>query len=135
VTTNTGWVRGGTDHDTAECAVATVRPWWRQRGVKTSPAATAWLRIADGGGSQGVRPRLWTTALQRLATETGRRLSVCYLPPGTSPWTKIAHPLCASITQHGRGRSRISPEVLVHLIGNTPTHMGRHLDAALATHR
>jgi Rhodopirellula transposase DDE domain len=34
VTTNTGGVSVGTDHDTAEFAVETVRQWWRQMGVR-----------------------------------------------------------------------------------------------------
>jgi len=135
VTTNTGWVSVGTDHDTAECAVETVRQWWRQMGVSTYPAATALLIIADGGGSNGVRSRLWKTELQQLSTETGLRLSVCHLPPGTSKWNKIEHHLFAYITQHWRGRSLISHEVIVNLIGNTTTQTGLHIDAALETHR
>lgn len=64
VTANRGWVTVGTDHDTAEFAVETVRHWWQQMGVMTYPGATDLLIIADGGGSNGSRPRLWKT--QRL---------------------------------------------------------------------
>jgi len=95
VTTNTGWVSVGTDHDTAEFAVETVRQWWLQMGVRTYPTATALLIIADGGGSNGVRARLWKTELQRLATETELRISVCHLPPGTRKWNKIEHHMFA----------------------------------------
>jgi transposase len=54
VTTNTGWVTVGTDHDTAEFAVETVRHWWQQMGVVTYPQASELLIIADGGGSNNV---------------------------------------------------------------------------------
>lgn len=30
--TNTGWVNAGTDHDTAEFAVESIRCWWQRRG-------------------------------------------------------------------------------------------------------
>lgn len=131
VTTNTGWVSVGTDHDTAEFAVETVRQWWRQMGVSTYPAATDLLIIADGGGSNGTRPRLWKTELQRLATETGLRISVCHVPPGTSKWNKIEHRMFAYITQNWRGRPLISHEVIVNLIGNTTTQTGLHIHAVL----
>jgi hypothetical protein len=131
VTTNTGWVSVGTDHDTAEFAVETVRQWWRQMGTSTYPAATDLLIIADGGGSNGTRLRLWKTELQRLATETGLRISVCHLPRGTSKWDKIEHRMFAYITQNWRGRPLISHEVIVNLIGNTTTQTGLHIQAAL----
>ena len=100
VTMNTGWVTVGTDHDTAEFAVATLRHWWRHMGEPTYPAATELLIIADGGGSNGSRVRLWKIQLQQLADETGLRISVSHLPPGTSKWNKIEHRMFAYITQN-----------------------------------
>ena len=41
----------------------------------TTPA-TRLLITADGGGSNGSRCRLWKVELQRLANETGLRISV-----------------------------------------------------------
>lgn len=32
---NQGWVSVGTDHDTAEFAVETIRRWWQQMGAPT----------------------------------------------------------------------------------------------------
>jgi predicted dienelactone hydrolase len=98
VTANTGWVRVGLDHGTAEFAVATLRRWWEQRGMEAYPQATPVLVIADGGGSNGTRTRLWKAELQRLADETQLHISVCHLPPGTSKWNKIEHRLFAYIT-------------------------------------
>ena len=135
VTTNTGWVSVGRDHDTAEFAVATLQQWWRQMGVSTYPEATELLIIADGGGSNGVRIRLWKTELQRLADETGLRIAVCHLPPGTSKWNKIEHRMFAYITQNWRGRPLVSHEVVVNLIGNTTTQTGLHIRAALDPNR
>jgi hypothetical protein len=133
VTANSGWVTVGIDHDTAEFAVETVRHWWQQMGVMSYSNASELLIIADGGGSNGSRTRLWKTQLQQLANETQLRISVCHLPPGTSKWNKIEHRMFAYITQNWRGRPLTSHEVIVNLIGNTATQTGLHIHAELDT--
>lgn len=134
VTANSGWVTVGTDHDTAEFAVETVRHWWQQMGLMSYPKAAELLIIADGGGSNGYRIRLWKTQLQQLADETQLRISVCHLPPGTSKWNKIEHRMFAHITRNWRGRPLTSHEVIVNLIGKTATQAGLHIHAELNTH-
>jgi Rhodopirellula transposase DDE domain len=131
VTANTGWVSVGTDHDTAAFAVETLRRWWQQMGASTYPAATELLVIADGGGSNGSRTRLWKAELQGLADELGMRIAVCHLPPGTSKWNKIEHRMFAYITQNWRGKPLVSHEVIVNLIGSTTTNTGLTSRAAL----
>ena len=128
---NEGWVSVGTDHDTAEFAVATLGQWWRQMGAPTYPGATELLITADGGGSNSSRGRLWKVALQRFADETGLRITVCHFPPGTSKWNKIEHRLFSHITQNWRGRPLVSHEVVVNLIENTTTRTGLRVQAAL----
>ena len=128
---NQGWVSVGTDHDTAEFAVATVRRWWEQMGAPKYPDATELLIMADGGGSNGNRSRLWKVALQQFADETGLRVSVCHFPPGTSKWNKIEHRMFSHITQNWRGRPLVSHEVVVSLIGSTTTRAGLQIRAAL----
>jgi hypothetical protein len=128
---NQGWVSVGTDHDTAEFAVATIRRWWQQMGAPSYPGATDLLITADGGGSNSSRSRLWKVALQRFADETGLRVTVCHFPPGTSKWNKIEHRLFAHITQNWRGRPLVSHDVVVNLIGSTTTQTGLSVRAAL----
>ena len=135
VTANTGWVSVGTDHDTAAFAVETLRRWWHQMGASTYPEATELLVIADGGGSNGSRTRLWKAELQGLADELAMRIAVCHLPPGTSKWNKIEHRMFAYITQNWRGKPLISHEVIVNLIGSTTTKSGLRIRAALDTGR
>ena len=60
--------------------------------------------MADGGGSNGSRVRLWKRELQRLADEIGLAITVCHYPPGTSKWNKIEHRLFCHITQNWRGK-------------------------------
>jgi Rhodopirellula transposase DDE domain len=129
VAANQGWVSVGIDHDTAAFAVASIRQWWERMGQSTYPVATELLITADGGGSNGSRTRLWKTELQRLADETGLRISVCHFPPGTSKWNTIEHRLFCHITQNWRGRPLVSLEVIVNLIGSTTTRAGLQVQA------
>jgi len=133
-TTNTGWVSVGIDHDTAEFAVETMRRWWRYMGSQVYPRAKRLLITADGG-SNGRRGRLWKVALQRLADESGLRISVCHFPPGTSKWNKIEHRMFCHITENWRGRPLVSREVVVNLIGHTTTKTGLTIQSELDEHR
>jgi hypothetical protein len=128
---NVGWVSVGTDHDTAEFAVESIRRWWRNMGRRTYPDATSLLITADGGGSNASRSRLWKVELQSLANETGMAISVCHLPPGTSKWNKIEHRMFSHISQNWRGRPLVSHEAVVNLIANTTTTTGLRIRARL----
>ena len=131
LTRNNGWVSVGTDHDTAEFAVQSIRQWWRQMGRRTYPRAKELLITADGGGSNGSRVRLWKVGLGRLAEELGMKISVCHLPPGTSKWNKIEHRMFSYITKNWRGRPLETIEVIVNLIAHTTTASGLKIKAAL----
>jgi len=128
---NEGWVNVGTDHDTPEFAVASIRRWWQQMGRKSFPAASKLLVMADAGGSNGYRPRLWKSEIQRLADEIGLTIEVCHFPPGTSKWNKIEHRMFCHITKNWRGRPLVSEETVVQLIGATTTSKGLRIKAAM----
>lgn len=130
----TGWVSVGTDHDTAEFAVETLRRWWDKMGRPRYPEATELLVTADGGGGNGSRVRLWKVALRRLADPTGLRISVCHFPPGTRKWNKIEHRLFSHISMNWRGKPLFSHEVVVNLIAGTTTRTGLKIEAKLDTH-
>ena len=66
---NNGFVNVGIDHEAAEFAVESIRRWWKHCGKGLYPQAHALLITADGGGSNGVRNKLWKKALQTLATQ------------------------------------------------------------------
>jgi Rhodopirellula transposase DDE domain len=128
---NNGWVSVGTDHDTAEFAVESIRRWWNKMGRSRYPEAYKLLITADGGGSNGYRVRLWKIALQRFSNETGLSISVCHFPPGTSKWNKIEHRMFSYISMNWRGKPLISHETIVNLIGNTTTRTGLSINAEL----
>jgi hypothetical protein len=80
---NHGFVNVGTDHDTGEFAVASIRGWWRHEGRRLYPRARRILITAYAGGSNGWRLRLWKLELQTFADQTGLHVEVCHFPPGT----------------------------------------------------
>lgn len=130
-TLNVGWVSVGTDHDTSEFAVESIRRWWRKMGNIRYPHADNLLVTADCGGSNGYRVRLWKVALQKLSNETGLKISVCHFPPGTSKWNKIEHRLFCHISMNWRGKPLVSHDVVVNLIGNTTTREGLTVQAEI----
>ena len=131
IAANEGWVSVGIDHDTAEFAAESIRCWWREMGCLRYSKATRLLITADGGGSNGVRVRLWKKVLQALATGLGLEIHVCHFPPGTSKWNKIEHRMFCRITQNWRGRPLMSRQVVVNLIGQTTTKTGLKIKAAV----
>jgi hypothetical protein len=133
VTHHGGWVSVGVDHGTAEFAVASIKRWWYHMGRMVYPKAEELLIIANGGGSNGRRTRLWERELQQLANETGLKVAVSHFPPGTSKWNEIEHRMFASITQNWRGRPLLTHEVIVNLIGSTTTRSGLRIKAELDT--
>ena len=130
---NQGWVSVGTDHDTAEFAVESVRRWWKKMGSLLYPGTSCLLITADGGGSNGYRLRLWKVALQQLANETGLSIWTCHFPPGTSKWNKIEHRMFSHISMNWRGKPLVSHEVIVNLITGTSTRKGLKIEAELDT--
>ena len=128
---NEGFVTVGSDGDTAEFAVASIRAWWNEVGSVAYPDATRLLITADCGGSNGYRTRLWKVELSKLAAETGLEITVCHFPPGTSKWNRIEHRLFSAISMNWRGRPLTSHQVIVDLIANTTTRTGLTVRARL----
>ncbi len=121
---NPGWVSVGIDHDTAAFAVQTIRRWWQDVGRQRYPNAKRLVITADGGGSNGVRVRLWKRELQSLANELGISIEVHHLPPGTSKWNKIEHRLFSFISMNWRAMPLVSYRVMIDLISATTTETG-----------
>jgi len=128
---NQGWVSVGIDQDTAEFAVDSILAWWKHMGSKAYPKATRLMIMADGGGSNASRSRLWKAGLQRLANITGLQLDVSHFPPGTSKWNKIEHRMFSFITQNWRATPLVSYQTIIQLISNTKTNAGLKIKAML----
>jgi hypothetical protein len=124
IAANHGWVSVGVDADTGAFAVESIRRWWHKLGKARYPSATCLTITADCGGSNGPQVKLWKRELQCFANETGLKVTVAHLPPGTSKWNKIEHRLFAFITMNWRGKPLVGHQVIVQLIGSTSTETG-----------
>jgi Rhodopirellula transposase DDE domain len=124
IAANHGWVSIGIDADTGAFAVESIRRWWYRLGQARYPHAKRLTITADCGGSNGPQVRLWKRELQRFANQTGLKLTVTHLPPGTSKWNRIEHRLFAFISMNWRGKPLVSHQVIVQLIGSTTTETG-----------
>jgi hypothetical protein len=131
VAQNRGFVNVGSSHDTPDFAVESIRVWWEHEGRGRYPMADSLLVLADSGGSNSARSRLWKVRLQELADALHIPITVCHLPPGTSKWNKIEHRLFAYISIHWRGRPLVDFETIVSLIGATSTTTGLKVTARL----
>src|SRR5487761_10456 len=119
-----GFVNVGIDHDTAAFAVESIRRWWKKYGKKLYPRATGILITADGGGSNGVRNRLFKRELQKLVNEIHIPITLCHYPPATSKWNVIEHQLFSFISINWRAKSLTSLAVVLELISHTQTLSG-----------
>ena len=133
VTASTGWVNVGTGAGTGQFAVESIRRWWKTVGEPAYPHARRLLIIADSGGSNGSRLRLWKTELAAFAGQAGLEISVLHLPPGTSKWNRIEHRLFSHISMNWRGRPLESNEVIIETISAVTTSTGLRVQAQLDT--
>ena len=130
---NIGFVNVGVDHDTASFAVESIKRWWNTVGKVLYTDSQELLITSDGGGSNGVRNRLWKKELQKLSNETRLAITVTHLPPATSKWNKIEHRLFSYISINWRARPLISLETIVELLSSTTTEQGLTVTATIDT--
>lgn len=129
---NQGYVAVGQSADTPEFAVDAIVRWWHSIGSRRYPNAPELLILADGGGSNGYRPRLWKQQLQeKLADAFGLAVTVCHYPLGASKWNPIEHRLFSEITKTWAGTPLASFDLMLHCIRDTHTQTGLHVEAEL----
>jgi DDE family transposase len=127
---NQGHVIVGTSADTPQFAAEAVARWWARIGCHRYPRAGALLLLADSGGSNGHRPRLWKTSLQELlADRYGLVVNVCHYPTGASKWNPVEHRLFGPISTNWAGVPLQSPEVLLGLLRGTTSKTGLRVTA------
>ncbi|OWK38183.1 hypothetical protein FRUB_04381 [Fimbriiglobus ruber] len=86
-----GYVYVGESADTPEFAVDAIVSWWKSHGRRRFPDATKLLILADSGGSNGCRPRMWKRQLQeRLADAFNLEVTVCHYPAVAPSGTRLS---------------------------------------------
>jgi len=129
---NHGYVYVGQSADTPQFAVEVIARWWREFGQALSPNADKILILADAGGSNGCRPRLWKQQLQeQLADQLGLEVTVCHYPTGASKWNPIEHRLFGPISLNWAGKPLETFEFMLACIRGTDTDTGLQVNAFL----
>jgi len=128
---NQGNIYVGTSHDTPAFAVRCITEWWKKAGPKHWPHAPRLLILADCGGSNSSRSRVWKYRLQNLCNLLNIHITICHYPPGSSKWNPIEHRLFAEISKNWAGQPLISYEKIMNYIRTTKTKTGLCVGASL----
>jgi hypothetical protein len=129
---NLGYVYVGTSADTPQFAVEAIAAWWQSEGQFQFPGKKKLLILADCGGSNGYRLRLWKKLLQELiADRFGLEVRVSHYPTGASKWNPIEHRLFGPISVNWAGKPLRSFAQLLAYIRGTMTDTGLRVNAFL----
>ncbi len=122
----------GSSADTPQFAVDAIAHWWDTDGVVAFPNADQVLILADGGGSNGSRPRLWKQQLQeQLCDRRGLTVTVCHYPTGCSKWNPIEHRLFSQISSNWAAKPLRTWETILASVRGTTTTTGLTVSAVL----
>jgi len=129
---NRGLICVGVSGNTPDFAVEAILTWWRREGTRRYRGAKRLLILANGGSSNGYRPRRWKFQLQRrLADQYGLTITVCHYPTGASKWNPIEHRLFSQISQTWAGLPLTNLDLLVAVIRATTTSTGLRVNATM----
>jgi hypothetical protein len=132
LTHNRGTVYVGQSADTPRFAVDLLARWWVDEGQVAYPEASELLILADSGGSNSARSRVWKQQLQeQLCDRYGLAVTVCHYPTGCSKWNPIEHRLFGPISQNWAGHPLATRETMLGYLRGTTTQAGLTVRAAL----
>lgn len=126
---NHGFVSLGVSCDTPRFAVDAIETWWSSEGVNHYADAKQILILADSGGSNSSRSRVWKMRLQEFANRFNLKIAVCHYPPGASKWNPIEHQLFSEISKNWAGQPLVSFQTILNYIRTTKTSTGLDVTA------
>lgn len=131
---NHGFISIGTSFDTPEFAVEAIKQWWVNFGSRFYPGTNRMLILADCGGSNGYRSRLWKFKLQHeICNRFGINVTIAHYPPGTSKWNPIEHRMFSFISKNWAAQPLNNYETALNFIRSTKTTGGLRVCARLNT--
>jgi hypothetical protein len=130
---NRGMVAVGTSADTGQFATDCIEHWWQHEGRQAYHGAKKMLILADGGGSNGHRPRLFKSSLQQFSNRSGLALTVCHYPTGASKWNPIEHRLFSQISINWAAKPLRTLFFMLACIRGVTTRTGLRVRAWLNT--
>lgn len=132
VANNRGWVMVGQSADTPEFAVEAIASWSEDEGRKSYPEAKELLILADSGGSNAARSRVFKQQIQeQLADRLGVEVTVCHYPRGCSKYNPLEHRLFSFISMNWAGKPLRSFEEMLNFIRATTKKAGLKVKAVL----
>lgn len=132
VLNNRGTVYVGTSADTPAFAVDAIAGWWQHDGQARFPGSDRLLILADAGGSNSCRARLWKERLQAVVCDRlNLHVTVCHYPTGCSKWNPIEHRLFSFISSNCAGTPLRTWEFFLAAIRGTKTSAGLAVEAVL----
>jgi hypothetical protein len=104
--------------------------WGQTEGQARFPDAKELLILADGGGSNDCRHRLWKQQLQEhLCATWGLTVTVCHYPTGCAKWNPVEHRLFGPISINWAGKPLRTFDPLLASIRGTTTTTGLTVQA------
>lgn len=126
--------RGFGSSETSEFVTDNIYKWWGTFGKRRYPKAKKILILADSGGANGYRSRMWKFKLFKLlCLRHGLKVEVCHYPSGASKWNLIEHRLFSEISKNWKGTPLINFETILNYIKTTKTATGLKVKAQLVT--
>ena len=110
--------------DTGELVGDSIRMWWNRMGRYRYAGAGRILVLADSGGSNGYRVRLFHEQLWKLAHWLGIPIRVAHLPSYCSKYNPIDHRLFCHVSRSLKGVILRSIETVRDAIARTTTSTG-----------
>ena len=127
---NIGTVFLGVTRDTPSFAVDSIETWWKTEGKDNYPDVKELLILADSGGSNSCRSRVWKYKIQKnICNRYGLSIRVSHYPPGSSKWNPIEHRLFSEVSKNWAGRPLDSYETVLKYIRTTKTSTGLKVKA------
>ena len=132
VTRNRGYVCVGDCFDTPRFAVEAIADWWQDEGQRRYRHAARLLILADAGGSNSCRARVWKAQLQtQLCDAYDLTVTVCHYPTGCSKWNPIEHRLFSHISLNWAGVPLRTFATALGYINGTTTTTGLRVTGVL----
>lgn len=132
LSSNRGIVYVGTSADTPKFAVDVITRWWQDEGEASYPHADQLLILADSGGSNSYRSRVWKRQFQdQLSDRFGLKVTVCHYPTGCSRWNPVEYRLFSHISLNWMGKPLRTFDGMLAYIRGTTTTTGLTVKASL----
>jgi hypothetical protein len=127
-----GFVNVGVSVNTGEFAVNSIKKYYETFGSKFYKNNTKILILADSGGSNGCRLKLWKYELQHeICNKFGVDVTVAHYPTGTSKYNEIEHQLFCHVSNNWAGNPLRNYETMLNYISTTTTKTGLSASAIL----